>query len=72
MNVYVSQLIRYARACSLYDDFIDRGRLLTKKIVDQGYAVEKLNIHFLKCYVRYDDLLQHPSTHHSGFCVVLC
>ena len=35
-GVYISQLIRYARACSSYGDFIDRGRLLTQKIVDQG------------------------------------
>ena len=27
-GVYVSQLIRYARACSKYQDFIERGKLL--------------------------------------------
>ena len=28
-GVFVSQLIRYARASSLYEDFITRGQLLT-------------------------------------------
>jgi hypothetical protein len=28
-GVYVSQLIRYARACFAYEDFSKRGRLLT-------------------------------------------
>ena len=39
-GVYISQLIRYARACSSCVDFIDRGRQLTKKLVSQGYALE--------------------------------
>ena len=41
-GVYISILIRYARSCSSFGDFIDRGMLLTNKIVDQGYALEKL------------------------------
>jgi hypothetical protein len=27
--IYISQLIRYARACSTYDKFLSRGRILT-------------------------------------------
>ena len=27
-RVYVSQLIRYARACTKYPDFVERGKLL--------------------------------------------
>ena len=30
-GVYVSQLIRYARACSNYQNFIERGKVLTTK-----------------------------------------
>ena len=30
-GVYVSQLNRYARACSKYQDFIERGQLLTTR-----------------------------------------
>ena len=32
-GVYISQLIRYGRACSCYDDFAGRGKLLTGKLV---------------------------------------
>ena len=56
-GVYISQLIRYAIACSSYVDFMDRGRLLIEKIVDQDYTLEKLKIDFRKCYGRYNDLV---------------
>ena len=36
-GVYVSQLIRYARACSNYQDFMERGKVLTTKLLSQGY-----------------------------------
>jgi hypothetical protein len=29
-NIYISQLIQYARACSAYENFSKRGQLLTK------------------------------------------
>ena len=35
-GVYISQLIR-----SAYGSFTDRGRLLTRKLVDQGYTLKK-------------------------------
>jgi hypothetical protein len=31
-GVYISQLIRYARACFVYGDFSKRGKLLIKKV----------------------------------------
>jgi hypothetical protein len=36
-GVYMSQLIQYARACSAYDQFLSRGRLLTDKLMLQGF-----------------------------------
>ena len=36
-GVYISQLIRYARACSTYDQFLSRSRLLTDKLMLQGH-----------------------------------
>jgi hypothetical protein len=33
--VYISQLIRYSRACGSYQDFPDRGLLLTRKLLNQ-------------------------------------
>ena len=41
-GVYVSQLIRYARASSAYSDFLVRSRLLTSKLLGQGYNRFKL------------------------------
>jgi hypothetical protein len=35
-GVYISQLIRYARACSTYDQFLIPS-LLTKKLMSQGF-----------------------------------
>jgi hypothetical protein len=34
-GVYISQLIRYSRTCSSYQDFLDRGLLLTRKLLNQ-------------------------------------
>ena len=33
-GVYISQLIRHSRACSSYQDFLDRGLLLTRKLLN--------------------------------------
>ena len=40
-GVYVSQLIRYARACSNYQGFMERGKVLTTKMLSQGYQKTK-------------------------------
>ena len=55
-GVCVSQLIRYARACHAYDDFLKRGQLLTKKLMMQGYNESRLKLSFRKFYGRYNDL----------------
>ena len=39
---YVSQLVRYAKACCKYQDFVYRGKLLTNKLFTQGYRKAKL------------------------------
>jgi len=41
-GVYISQMIRYSRACGSYQDFLDRGLLLTKKLLNQGFLLVKL------------------------------
>jgi len=41
-EVYISQLIRYSRACGSYQDFLDRGLLLTRKLFNQGFLLVKL------------------------------
>ena len=41
-EVYISQLIRYSRACGSYTNFLDRGLLLTRKLLNQGFIWVKL------------------------------
>ena len=36
-GVYVSQLIRYARTNSNYQDFMEHGKVLITKLLSQGY-----------------------------------
>ena len=41
-GVYISQLIRFARASSHVADFNSRNKLLTQKLLKQGYQYHKL------------------------------
>ena len=56
-GVYVSQLIHYARACSNYQDFTERGKVLTTKLLSQGYQKAKLVPTLKKFYGRHHDLV---------------
>ena len=51
-GVNISQLIRFARASS-YVDFNTRNKLLTQKLLKQGYRYHKKN----KSYTQYYDLI---------------
>ena len=50
-GVYVSQLIRYARASSEYRSFLHRGKLLTNKLLTQGYCKPRLIKTIKKFYI---------------------
>jgi hypothetical protein len=50
-KMYISQLIRYSRACGSYQDFPDRGLLLTRKLLNQGFLLVKLRSSLRKFYV---------------------
>ena len=56
--MFISQLIRYARACSSYECFILRARRLSSKLLKQGYLAERLKSSFRKFYGRYGDLVE--------------
>ena len=58
-GVYISQLIRFARASSYVADFNTRNKLLTQKLLKQGYQYHKLRKTFSKFYRRY--LLRHKA-----------
>ena len=55
-GVLISQLIRYARACSSYECFILRAMRLSNKLLGQGYVKERLKSSLRKFYGRYGDL----------------
>lgn len=42
--VHVSQLIGYESACSTNKQFFKQGKLLTKKLMEQGYQEPQLKI----------------------------
>ena len=56
-GVYISQLIRFARASSYVADFNTRNKLLTQKLLKQGYRYHKLRKTFSKFHRRYYDLI---------------
>ena len=56
-GVYISQLIRFARASSYVADFNTRNKLLTQKLLKQGYRYHKLRKTFSKFHRRYHDLI---------------
>ena len=57
-RVYISQLIRYARCCSHYDDFRYRHKCLVDQLLSQGYIALRLEKSFKKFYGRYQDLIE--------------
>ena len=56
-GVYIAQLIRYSRACGSYQVFLDRGLLLTRKLLIQGFHLVKLKSSLRKFYGRHHDLV---------------
>jgi hypothetical protein len=49
-GVYISQLIRYSRGYGSYQDFLDKGLLLTRKLLNQGFLLVKLKSLLRKLY----------------------
>ena len=56
-GVYISPLIRFARVSSHVDDFNTRNKVLTAKLLTQGYRYHKLRKTFSKFYRRHFDLV---------------
>ena len=56
-GVYISQLVRFARVCTLADDFNERNLNITHKLLLQGYRFHKLLNTFKKFFGRYEHLL---------------
>ena len=56
-GVYISQLIGYSRACGTYQDFLDRGFVLTTKLLNQGFLLVQFKSSLRKLNGPQDDLV---------------
>ena len=56
-GVYISQLIRFARACTSVEDFHIRNLTITEKLLKQGYRYHKLRKTFSKFFYRNRPLI---------------
>ena len=76
-GVFISQLIRYANACSSYECFIRRTARLSSRLLGQGYVMERLKsslmvdmgissnimkFPFPKCYMTFWDMTMYNDT----------
>ena len=57
-RVYISQLIRYARASSNCSDFLKRHLYLRNRLLDQGYKKIRFIRSLKKFIFRYQDLVE--------------
>ncbi|XP_071141957.1 E3 ubiquitin-protein ligase TRIM71-like [Mytilus edulis] len=58
-GVYVSQIRHCSRVSSMYVDFVERGILLSQKLLRQGYESIKLRSSLKKVYGRHHELIGH-------------
>ena len=56
-GIYISQLVRFARAFSDIKDFNSRNLQLTSKLLNQGYRYHKLRKSFGKFFKSHKELL---------------
>ena len=57
LHKWVYQLIRFARVSSHVDDFNTRNKVLTAKLLRQGYRYHKIRKAFSKFYRRHFDIV---------------
>ena len=62
-GIYISQLIRFSRACSNLADFNERNLNLTSRLLQQGYLFHKLRKTFTKFYHRNKDIIHKYQAH---------
>ena len=56
-GIYISQLIRFARVSSHVDDFNTGNKVLTAKLLRQGYRYHKLRKAFSNFYRQHFDIV---------------
>ena len=63
-GVFISQLKRYAGACSSYEYFILSAARLSFQLLKQGYVRERLKSPSSKCYMKSWDMIIYSDTFH--------
>ena len=63
---FISQLIRYARATSKYDDFVIRARRLASKLCFQGYDIQLPISSMIQFFNRYSDRISNQNRSTGG------
>ena len=56
-GIYISEHIRYARACAQFSDSLDRAQLLKQKLLKQGYVAPSVQSSIQKFYGRHHNLV---------------
>jgi hypothetical protein len=62
-EVYISQMIRYSRACGSSQDFLDIGLLLTRKLLIQGFLIPLQYLERTRFSVVHKKSLKIPKGH---------
>ena len=57
-GIYISQLVRYSRVCLVYDDFCIRHIELVRRLMSQGYKINKLRKTFNRFYDNYTSYIR--------------
>ena len=60
-GVYISQLIRFAKACDTYPDFLTRHQRLVSTLMHQGFKYDLLCRKFKQFYRSHFDLISRYS-----------
>ena len=55
-GIYISQLVRIGRICDNYEDFVSRNRLVTTRLIKQGFRYSKLCHCFKKFSRRHNNI----------------
>ena len=58
-GVYISQLMQYSRDCGTYQDILDRGFVLTRKLRNQAFLLVQLKSSLRKFNDHHHDLVDH-------------
>ena len=67
-SIYISQLIRFARASSNVIGFYCRNKAVTAKLLKQGYRYHKLRKAYFKFYRRHSELVKNILLAWGNFC----